>query len=1019
MNGLCWCACSCERCRQASLSIPRPSSSNRPLSPPPPRPASPPSQSPNPLTQANGINGVDPNQSVQNQELERGGGGGGKHSHPKPPKNRRPPPAPLSDGSPAPLPPPRPNLPTDGSVKTCSAIDRYEVLCEEVVVGGWKGKVARLWCATHEEEEKNVRTSFWNAVSSLPRLSRSSPLPSPSEITTSSSFSDLETWEQTARQHIALAKRAFESWEYHREHFSACQIDLVDRLEGRGEGPEGGDLARGAWEEVRLRGEKAEAVLKLIIRRSHFLACDAEDALWLLHTDGCPHNSYSGCGGGGYATPGSSEEGSIDEEDEEEEEDDEDRESVCSCCSHQSRSVDESCDHSHTHGGGGGTVQHHHHSHSHSHNHSHSHSNHRTDSEKPPHNPLRPPGSPTLAPENEEPDPLNALETLRRTELLELLSLTGSHASFIREGRKSVERVRIVECLFRRLISRDEELLVKAYRGGHDHVLRFFEDPALVSLPALARLHHALQRTSPTELKEAIMDAFRAIAWEESGATETEDGAEGVGMQVLGGWVYKNQLSRSMTPREWSHLYDLCACPGCAIRCCMRFSDLALIRRLTVIPHGPHPPPFELWAEEDESDAQKIFKALDVVWCEGKEVDDEGKSRRMRLGGEKGREVWAIREERNWAFLKISLAHPYALKMIDLLSQHFTLLGRGRIDGTTMEIPSIPYPPPHLLWTNRVRHAPTKALLSKPPPSPPLPHSSTISVATLASTASPWRAYPNSFNCVSSTSKSLAMDLLTGFDSLTCPEKEQDLPSGPFEECWEVLVLDAPVDSGFAEVEKYLARPLEAFEVFLAGVLCQGCGLKVPDPNDLITNSNSTTNGGGEGTTEVGMSRDATKRILTELKQSALEHGAVESFLRGDLVWDFGDVKGVTTSIKSSSTTSNNGGGTGTGKKGTKGGGGNGGGDQQVFAGVDLKKVGKDGIVAPPLPPPGVISNLPNGAKKVNPVNGNSNGSNSKTSASSTTTNGGKVNGKDKKEKVLEGLRDDKLALRLARSLFK
>jgi len=53
------------------------------------------------------------------------------------------------------------------------------------------------------------------------------------------------------------------------------------------------------------------------------------------------------------------------------------------------------------------------------------------------------------------------------------------------------------------------------------------------------------------------MDAFRAIAWEESGATETEDGEEGVGMQVLGGWVYKNQLERSMTPREWSHLYDL------------------------------------------------------------------------------------------------------------------------------------------------------------------------------------------------------------------------------------------------------------------------------------------------------------------------------------------------------------------------------------------------------------------------------------------------------------------------------
>ena len=163
-------------------------------------------------------------------------------------------------------------------------------------------------------------------------------------------------------------------------------------------------------------------------------------------------------------------------------------------------------------------THHHHHHHGRSHHHGHQH----PPAEKAPHNPLRPPGSPTLAPENEEPDPLLALETLRRTELLELLSLTGSHASFIREGRKSVERVRIVECLFRRLISRDEELLVKAYRGGHDHVLRFFEDPGLVTLPALARLHRALQRTSPLELKEAIMDAFRAIAWEESGATETE-----------------------------------------------------------------------------------------------------------------------------------------------------------------------------------------------------------------------------------------------------------------------------------------------------------------------------------------------------------------------------------------------------------------------------------------------------------------------------------------------------------------
>lgn len=99
-------------------------------------------------------------------------------------------------------------------------------------------------------------------MSSLPRLSRTHPLPAPAEITTSTSFTELEAWETVARQHIELAKRAYDAWVFHREHFFAAGGDLVDRLEGRGEGPDGTDLARGAWEEVRLRGEKAEAVLK-------------------------------------------------------------------------------------------------------------------------------------------------------------------------------------------------------------------------------------------------------------------------------------------------------------------------------------------------------------------------------------------------------------------------------------------------------------------------------------------------------------------------------------------------------------------------------------------------------------------------------------------------------------------------------------------------------------------------------------------------------------------------------------
>ncbi|GAA6021939.1 hypothetical protein JCM10207_002607 [Rhodosporidiobolus poonsookiae] len=885
------------------------------------------------------------------------------HHHSKP---KRPPPAQPADGS-QPTPTPRkPALPQDGSVKVCEAVDRYEDRCDEVVVGGWKGKVRRRWCQMHDDEEKHVRGSFWNAVSSLPRLSRTSPLPSPQQITSSTSFTELEAWEQIARQHIQLATRAHEAWTFHREHFWAAGGDLVDRLEGRGEAEGGGDLAKGAWEEVRLRGEKAEAVLKLIIRRSHFLVCDAEDALWLLHPQGgCGH--YHGCGldgsHGSDATGSSCGEGGehCGCEHDHEHEDDSTCCSACSshrshhhhCCGasdHSSQTSSFSSPHHHSHGG----HQHHHHG-----------GTGGDADEPPPHNPLRPPGSPTLAPEAEEPDPLVALDTLRRTELLEMLSLTGSHASFIREGRKSVERVRIVECLFRRLIARDEELLVKAYRGGHDHVLRFFEDPALVSLPALLRLHRNLQRTSPVQLKEAIMDAFRAIAWEESGATETEEGDEGVGMQVLGGWVYKNQLERSMTPREWGHLYDLCACPGCATRCCLRFTDLTLIRRLSVVPHGPHPPPFALWAEDDEPDAHAVFKALDVVWCAGKEVDDSGKPERMRQAGEGGRDqaLWALSEERNWAFLKLSLTHPHALSILTLLSQFFTLLVRSRLTPNHA-LPSFPLPPPTHLWTHRIRTGPSKAAILRPSPS---------------SASATWRALPNPFNLALTPAHTLA-----GFDALDSPEKEQDLAPFP-DGTYELLVLDAPSDSPYATCDAYLTRPLSAFENFLAAVVAQGVGIKVPASITPLPGKNGENGGGGVDV----------QPAMAALRQQALEHGAVESYLAGDLVWDFGDVKGVTTPFT---------GPAGAGRK---------------FGGVDLKKVGKDGIVAPPLPAPGQA----NGAAPGGGVGGKklTNGAGAAAGRKGSKAGAGGVTGtaQERKDKVLDGLRDDRLALRLSRSLFK
>ena len=88
-------------------------------------------------------------------------------------------------------------------------------------------------------------------------------------------------------------------------------------------------------------------------------------------------------------------------------------------------------------------------------------------------------------------------------------------------------------------------------------MLRFFEDPLCCTLIELSRLWALLQQTTVVQIKEAVMDAFRAMRWEESGAGETEDGEEGLGLQLIGGWTYKVQLAKEMEWTAWDHVYDL------------------------------------------------------------------------------------------------------------------------------------------------------------------------------------------------------------------------------------------------------------------------------------------------------------------------------------------------------------------------------------------------------------------------------------------------------------------------------
>ncbi|SGY20148.1 BQ5605_C017g08492 [Microbotryum silenes-dioicae] len=620
-------------------------------------------------------------------------------------------------------------VPSDPSIKTCQAIDRWQEQCTEVVVGGHKGKVNRDWCHVHEIEQAQVKHEFIRCIAALPAVSKQVPLPDASDITRCDDLDDLETWEKIARQHAALSDKALACRDYYAVHFAASGLDLASLM------------GRMSLEELALRSRAADGVIRLVTRRSHLLILTSEDALWLLEPQSHSPNPPTTLPNGEPAPP------------------------VPNCLSGttpNSTSI-----------------------------------------------PLRPPCAPSLQTEAEEPDPVVALERVKRAELLELLSLTGSHASFIKNSTKSVQRVRVIECLFRRLISRDEELLVKAYRSGHDHVLRFFEDVTCCSLAALTRLHAALKRTSSLSLKEAIMDAFRAIAWEESGAGETEPGEEGLGLQLLGGWSYKIQLSRSMSPVEWSHLYDLCGCPGCALRCCLRFSDWTYIRRLSIVSPSTNPtlsPPFEHWADSiNETDAVKIFKAFSVVKCaESGPGASEPEIRRIAGGfvGAKGKGMWLERIERNWIMIKLGFGDTKAdarqsLRLIDALQARHPLIIRIFPDGL-FGGERYPTPPSNQLWYSRYRSASSKALLRH----------------------QPWSIDQNAFG------KDNATALIT-FDTLDSPEKAQGM--GSFKYTFEVVVLDGHGRDGPGSgrtANENQNRSFEQFEAELGQLFCEALGVE-------------------------------------------------------------------------------------------------------------------------------------------------------------------------------------------------
>lgn len=243
------------------------------------------------------------------------------------------------------------------------------------------------------------------------------------------------------------------------------------------------------------------------------------------------------------------------------------------------------------------------------------------------------------------------------------------------------------------------------------------------------------------------------------------------------------------------------------------------------------------------------MRALDIVRCaESGPGASEPETRRVGGGfvGAKGKGLWVERIERNWMFVKIvgvdscsvtrlpslhsssmiysvlfsqSNSHPRVNHLLIDLARWHVLVVRFRMK------PSDPaLPPSSHLWFYRHRSAPSK---------PELKHQA-------------WSIDPDGFG----TGNSDPALVLSTLDGLDYPEKAQGMP--PFTEALEILILDGfGLDGeGTGRTAGNAAqRSFERFEAHVGLTMAESCGA------------------------------DGVK--------GAIEWGTRESYRRGDLLWDF------------------------------------------------------------------------------------------------------------------------------------
>ncbi|PLW04416.1 hypothetical protein PCANC_28691 [Puccinia coronata f. sp. avenae] len=394
--------------------------------------------------------------------------------------------------------------------------------------------------------------------------------------------------------------------------------------------------------------------------------------------------------------------------------------------------------------------------------------------------PPTPPSSPTPCQEcqciSEDPDEkLNRRKQAVMGQLVNYLNFPPKDSQLSDLTVREIKEV--IRNIFRRVIVRDAGLFVRAKEfnptpglpsatvlysqsdwrePNYQCPIKQFVCSEKLSLKELQRLWGLMKfgkdKIGPELIRNAIADIYRGSS-DAYGSDEIQSNCanhkKSTKIWILGGFVWRKAMDGPLPRTGSDHLYAFISCAGCMLSTCRNFEEWAGNRRLVVV-GGRYPE----WSEPQEPLVERLFRCFKIVLCRHNCNAKLSKVEKIVPKSKKLRTVYTETQERHYLHICMSVGDPRTAKIIDALSalpSSFNLYAKRR------DTKEVTHKPSHedSLWCSRVRSGYTTVERKKKRFTP----------------ATAFKADANLFE-----------------KNLTSPENSF---KHRFEDCWDVLVMDA------------------------------------------------------------------------------------------------------------------------------------------------------------------------------------------------------------------------------------